>query len=276
MRTRRGLLVIQILVSLLSALTTPALAAAGGAFYVSLGTSLSVGIQPTPSGENHPTPDGYADQLFEALRTTTPGLKLHKLGCPGETSITMVFGGICAYEQGSQLAQAVTFLQAHSGSIALITIDVGANDVEPCASLSGAAQGACIGQALGNIGFSLAHSILPALTGAAPGVPIIGMNYYNPFVVVSPASTTLQILLNDFTLAPVYGAFGVPVADVAAAFDSYNTTPDPVTGYPTNVQRICDWTWMCVPPPQGPNIHANAEGYGEIAQAFVAVWNSLP
>jgi hypothetical protein len=66
------------------------------------------------------------------------------------------------------------------------------------------------------------------------------------------------------------------VADVATAFDSYNSTPDPVTGNPTNVQRICDWTWMCVPPPQGPNIHANAEGYGEIAQAFVVVWNSLP
>lgn len=38
-----------------------------------------------------------------------------------------------------------------------------------------------------------------------------------------------------------------------------------------NVALICQWTWECAPPPVGPNEHANAAGYGVIAQAFLAV-----
>lgn len=34
---------------------------------------------------------------------------------------------------------------------------------------------------------------------------------------------------------------------------------------------VCQWTWMCAPPPVGPNIHANVLGYGVIAEAFHAV-----
>ena len=40
---------------------------------------------------------------------------------------------------------------------------------------------------------------------------------------------------------------------------------------PLNVALVCQWTWMCAPPPVGPNIHAKAEGYGVIAGAFLAV-----
>jgi len=37
---------------------------------------------------------------------------------------------------------------------------------------------------------------------------------------------------------------------------------------PRNVERICKLTWMCVPRPVGPNIHANTTGYGVIAKTF--------
>ena len=37
---------------------------------------------------------------------------------------------------------------------------------------------------------------------------------------------------------------------------------------PRNVERICKLTWMCVPRRRGPNIHANATGYGVIAKTF--------
>jgi hypothetical protein len=39
---------------------------------------------------------------------------------------------------------------------------------------------------------------------------------------------------------------------------------------PRNVATICQLTWECVPPPQGPNEHANAAGYHVIADAFLA------
>ena len=74
-------------------------------YYLSLGTSLSVGIQPDGSGTLLPTNDGYADQLYDLIR---PGfesssenvdleLDLNKLGCPGETLDDMINGGNCLY-----------------------------------------------------------------------------------------------------------------------------------------------------------------------------------
>jgi hypothetical protein len=44
-----------------------------------------------------------------------------------------------------------------------------------------------------------------------------------------------------------------------------NGTPDT----PLDVANACRWTWECVPPPLGPDIHANTAGYGVIAQAFL-------
>ena len=62
------------------------------------------------------------------LRRSQPGLRLIKLGCPGETTGSMVDGGSCRYQGGSQPAAAVSFLRAHRGHVSLITLDIGAND----------------------------------------------------------------------------------------------------------------------------------------------------
>ena len=97
-------------------------------YYVSLGDSLSQGVQPNAAGTSLPTAQGYPNQLYAALRRTHPGLRLVKLGCGGETTTTMINGGICSYPAGSQLATAVGFLRSHRGRISLITIDIGAND----------------------------------------------------------------------------------------------------------------------------------------------------
>jgi hypothetical protein len=37
-----------------------------------------------------------------------------------------------------------------------------------------------------------------------------------------------------------------------------------------NVAVICQLTYMCAPPPVGPNIHANRIGYSVIAATFAA------
>jgi hypothetical protein len=85
-----------LILSVLGVLAAPAGAASGGAqYYVSLGTSLAVGVQPDARGRNQPTDEGYADQLYRLLRLTRPRLQLVKLGCPGETSTTLIAGGLC-------------------------------------------------------------------------------------------------------------------------------------------------------------------------------------
>src|SRR5215813_12623696 len=110
---------------LLLALTIASRAgAADSPYYLALGDSLAVGIQPDANGDYIPTNQGYADDLHAFFHAYVPSLKLAKLGCSGETTASMALGqgSPCSYQAGSQLAQAIQFLQTHR--VALITIDI--------------------------------------------------------------------------------------------------------------------------------------------------------
>ena len=161
-------------------------AASGGAqYYVSLGTSLAVGVQPDARGRNQPTDEGYADQLYRLLRLTRPRLQLVKLGCPGETSTTLIAGGLCPYAgpAASQLEAATAFLEAHRGAVTLLTLDIGANDVLPCADVrTGRINQPCVEGALTRLARTCPTSW--RRSGGGPHVPIVALNYYNPFVAV--------------------------------------------------------------------------------------------
>jgi lysophospholipase L1-like esterase len=246
-------------------------------FYLSVGTSLAVGFQPNPAGKGHRTQEGYADRLREALTAAVPKLRLVKLGCPGETTATMIAGGVCGYRQGSQLAEAEAFLQDHRGAVALVTLDMGANDIEPCGTLAGIDQ-LCVARAVASVAANLPVIVARLRAAAGPDVPIVAMNYYNPFLAawfVDPAlAATSAAGLAAFNglLGLIYSGFAVPVADVATAFAAVDFTPVPEAGgIPRNVLLVCLWTWMCAPAPVGPNIHANEDGYAVLAGAFLAV-----
>ena len=124
---------------------------------------------------------------------------------------------------------------------------------------------------------------------AGPTVPIYAMNYYDPYLaawLTGPSGQTLareSVCLTtgyghptycpfptgfDGLLDGIYALFGVPVADVASAFHTNNFTTIPFIGLPVNVLLICAWTWMCAPPPVGPNVHANDIGYWVVAGTF--------
>jgi lysophospholipase L1-like esterase len=248
-------------------------------YYVSVGDSLAVGVQPDKSGNSLRTNEGYADDLYQSVRSSRPGLQLVKLGCPGETTETMTRGGICRYGQGSQMAAATAFLQAHQGSVAFLTIDMGANDVDACAP-GGNVDVNCVLNGFSRIKTQLPNILQQLRTAGGPQLRIVGMNLYDPFLAmdlngpsgqsVSNLSLTFAGQLNG-TFASIYQAAGDPMADVAGAFATTDTTPTALAGHgtvPTNVARICQWTWMCAAKPVGPNIHANATGYQMIAGAF--------
>ncbi len=267
---------------------TPAATAPAGhakppqAYYLSLGDSLSQGVQPGPSGASIETRQGYADQLYALLRPANPGLRLVKLGCPGETTATMVNGGICRYPGGSQLAAAVRFLRAHRGQVALVTIDIGANDPDACLTQPSVGKLAtCVGKAIPAATANLAK-ILTRLRQADPHGRMLAMSYYLPALaqwrnglagqlVARGAAAAAQVYNN--LLSRVYRTFGVRVADVFGAFHTADFSGRvPVPGYgtlPVNVAAICRWTWECASPPRGPNQHANQAGYRVIARAFL-------
>ena len=257
-------------------LAAPVLAAAAPdpPIYLSLGTSASLGVQPDATGQNQLTDEGYADQLHDILTLRQPGLQLAKLGCRGETSPGMITGAgsKCLYPAGSQLAQAVALLAANHGTVSLITIDIGANDFLKCAP-GGVLDPVCVAHAFAALQTNLVY-ILATLKRAAPGVPIVAMNYYNPFIAfwlqgpagqaIAQLSAAVTTQLND-RLEAIYGAFAVPVADVERAFHSNDFRLLPIINLPVGVVVACQWTWMCTPPPQGPNDHANRVGYFVIA-----------
>jgi lysophospholipase L1-like esterase len=253
-------------------------------YYLALGDSLSLGIQPNADGVDVETAQGYPDQLYATLRRTRPGLRLVRLGCSGETTKTMMNGGICPYPGGSQLAAATAFLRAHRGHVFLVTIDIGANDPQDCVQSKGIALiSDCITampEAAVNLG-----SILKALrTAAGPGVRIVGMSYYLPELAEWRkgifghvlARTSEELAAGYSTLLTrVYAQAGDQVANVFGAFGtsdfgSMESVPG-VGTVPLNLAQLCDWTWECAASPRGPNEHANATGYAVIANAFLQV-----
>jgi lysophospholipase L1-like esterase len=252
--------------------------AADDQYYLAVGDSLSIGIQPI-NGVYTPTRQGYADDLYALYKLKIPGLKLAKLGCSGETTVTMMTGGVCEYRTGSQLGDALAFIASHR--IAFITIDIGGDDLLDCFDVPTLAiDTACIGQAGINIASRLPQ-ILLALRGAlltsGQASPIVGMNYYDGFLaawVFGPvgqqlalASLPLTLQLNDL-LEAVYGQLGVPVANVERAFRTTDWSVVPIIALPKNVLIALTWTWMGAPPPSGPDVHPNAIGYAAIAATF--------
>jgi lysophospholipase L1-like esterase len=247
-------------------------------YYLALGDSLSQGVQPNAAGVSVKTADGYPDQVYAVLHRTRPGLELVKLGCPGETTSTMISGGICRYPGGSQLSAATAFLRAHHGRVLLVTLDIGANDPESCGdqpSLTQLAKCAVTGipDAVNRLG-----TIMARLTAAAgPGVRIVGMNYYLPALaewrnglpghVVAWTAEKLAAVYNAM-LDRVYTNSGARVANVFGAFETSDFTAGS-GGDPRNVTLLCQWTWACSAPPRGPNQHANQAGYQVIARAFL-------
>ena len=255
-------------------------------YYLALGDSLSQGVQPNAAGTSVETAQGYPDLVYTSLQRDHSGLKLVRLGCPGETTSTMMHGGICHYQAGSQLAEAVSFLRAHRGHVRLVTIDIGANDPQDCGSqASFFAAAACIG-AVPKAATNLT-AILAALRAAAgSGVRIVGMSYYLPELaewrhgmlghVTAWASERVAVSFNDL-LGNAYAKAGIAVANVFGAFDTADFGDQqnvPGVGtVPKNVALICEWTWECTAPPRGPNQHANPAGYQVIATAILKAAN---
>jgi lysophospholipase L1-like esterase len=153
--------------SLFLTLLVPGLVyAAGPRYYLALGDSLAVGVQPGVDGTLGETNQGYVDVLYAFFRQSMPELRVKKLGCSGETTSTMANGGICFYPHKNQLDEAVKFLHAHRDQVALVTLDIGGDDVLHCFSLSGP-DPVCLANGIAAVTANL-PGIITALRDALP------------------------------------------------------------------------------------------------------------
>lgn len=254
------------------------------AYYLALGDSLAAGYQPNATtGVGYLSGRGYADDLAYALRAVNHHLDYVNLGCPGETTTSMLDGG-CPWPERytTQIGAATAFLAKHRDAKILVTLDIGANDIDSCASSTGI-DVTCLTKGIATLGSNLPVILKDLRAAAGPRVTIVGMNYYDPFLAYWLTGTTGQAIATaSVALAGAFNGVigadylfaGVPVADVSSAFDTsalLPLVPFDGTEVPLDVARICAWTWMCAPAPVGPNIHANDEGYRVIFHAFRAV-----
>jgi lysophospholipase L1-like esterase len=261
--------------------SAPAVAAPSPGFYLSLGASESVGVQPSaryPHGGF--TNEGYANDLVSALASEGVNLTLTHLGCPGESTTSAISGfDRCSHASGSQLSDAVAFLKAHTNDAGLVTIDLGFNDLRPCV-LQEFVNPSCASAQLAFTRENLATIVSTLRAAAGPKVTFIGLNHADPFLAYAvnrtrdlnfAAASASAITALNATLANVYSSAHIPVANVAGAFASAQATPTRLAhiGWaPLNVTRECNWTWMCPSGNVGPNIHPNDKGYQVMARAI--------
>jgi lysophospholipase L1-like esterase len=301
MRRRIVLLVAAALVvSVVGAAPASAEGHEGGGTYLALGDSVAAGTQqPAPFTDN-----SYANRLYRHLQDEYGFDDFVNLACPGDDTVEMVsgiggaspFGSLCygpfaVLPPGgtSQLDAAVAYLASHPGEVELITITMGANDILAC-DPNDPDVAACLAAQLGQIGATL-PVIIGTLQAVAPGVPIVGMNYYNPNLaswLIDPALADAALALTapfNGTLEAVYGAFGVPVADVETAFRTYKTAG----AVPINVRAVCKYTLMCekqgreyvfsdydpVTPGPQTDIHPSNKGYKKIATTFAELIDGI-
>jgi lysophospholipase L1-like esterase len=266
--------------------TTTSLASAPpvAGFYLDLGGSASLGFQPNgvPHHNGHRTNEGYANDV-KALEAKSVTLTLLQLGCPGETVRSMLglVKNTCYQLPVTQLSRAIQALTTDGDEPGLVTIDLGFNNIRPCILRAEVVQ-TCVNQGVTQVRQYLPR-ILKDLEGAAgPNVHFVGLEYADPFLgyylngPTGPALATQTLTamnLMNATLNQVYTAANIAVANVPGAYKSDNNSPQSLANVgtiPQNVDTACVWTWMCTPPPFGPDDHPNNAGYTVIAQTIIA------
>ena len=269
-------------------------------YLLALGDSLAAGYEPT-LGTTVPSinpatgfrdrgyPNSYAADIANAR-----GLNLIDLGCPGETTSSMLGApamGQCtklyAKEFGarSQIGAAEVFLSMHPQQVALVTIDIGANDLQRCVSVTRVSANCLKTNDIATVKnlAAILSSVSSDLHRSDPLSSLVGMDYYDPFLglayspggvqgaklaVASLAATNLFNTELDVT----FSTFGVRRANVASAFHIDSAVPLGRYGtklLPANVVSTCELTFMCATTSQATrDIHPNKVGYRTIAAAF--------
>jgi lysophospholipase L1-like esterase len=219
--------------------------------YLALGDSLAFGysqakfnsLLPTEPASAYDT--GYVDDFGKVLGLFEPGVQIVNDGCPGETTESFIKGP-CAYGElyplhhpysGSQLADALSYLGSHPGTVTPITLDIGANDALGLIEFTCKLEAKCVQEQapalFAHVGANLAY-ILSQLRAAAPSARIIVLGLYNPFGESITGGDALTAKLNEVMAADAAGV-GARFADPLPLFNPSGALEQPTLCTLTNI-----------------------------------------
>jgi hypothetical protein len=252
-------------------------------FYLDIGASSSLGTQPDGiiAHNGHRTKTGYSDDLVSLETMHGMVLKMREIGCPGETVQSMLgqLKNACYTLPNTQLTIATTYLRAHSGEAGVVSIELGFNNIRPCLTAT-ATITSCVNQGIVAVRNDLPTIVSRLQRAAGPLVHFVGLGYGDPFLAYYLDGSSGQVIAQQSLVAmnqmnavlqQVYNAKHVPMANVAEGFQSNKTNLVKMANHgivPKNVAQACAATWMCTPPPFGPDNHPNNAGYSIIAHAI--------
>ena len=237
---------------------------------MALGDSLAAGYQ--PGGAE------LRDTAYPALTANRLGagggeLTLENLGCSGETTTSLVKGGKCDFAAGSQLEQAEKLLKG-SDDVALVTIDIGGNDLLRCVRGGAQIDTACVKSGVATVQKNLPAILERLRTAAGDDVPVLVLGYYNPWLA---AKALDQPVKGVDAAAKAYTGLSTAIEAAAKksgttfvgldeAFSTNDTTPTTINGrsVPENAAKICTLTNICT----AADIHLTDEGAATVARVL--------
>jgi lysophospholipase L1-like esterase len=150
---------------------------AGIPWFLAVGDSITYGWSLDPAVQGNPS---WATIARDRLAAQGDSLSLYSAACPGETILTYARGGcsgrsfVPALDGRSQRAADLDAIRERGESLRLIVVELGTNDYFGARRAGGDVEAALDGaaQRLG--------ALVTELQQAAPGVPVILANIYDP------------------------------------------------------------------------------------------------
>jgi len=248
---------------------TPEAAAPSGRLYVALGDSLAAGYQP---GGTELRDTAYPALAAGRLSGAGQDLTVENLGCSGETTTSLIAGGKCDYPEGSQLEAAEALLEAADGEVALVTIDIGGNDLLRCVRSAATIDTTCVTEGVGTVEKNLPGILERLRAAAGEDVPVLVLGYYNPWLAAQALDQPVKGVKEaaraytqlSAAIEAAAGASDTTFVTLDEAFATTDTTPTEVGGrtIPENAARICTLTNLCTV----GDIHFTDEGAATVGR----------
>lgn len=225
-------------------------------WFLAIGDSVTSGftVDPSRAGVN----SAWPLQLQPLLAASGRDWSVYDTACPSERTAT--YFTLCPGRASvpflattSQHDAAMAAITAHRATLKAIFVDLGSNDL-----LDGERHGATVAQMSAALTTALTR-IVTELRSAAPSVPVILCNFYDPFANLQPA-TRAELAQVNATVAAVARATGAHLADFSAAIDTSTAVPDPA---------LCTYV-DCA----HGDVHPTIAGHARLAAAALAALNA--